>query len=132
MDNKTITGLFHLDEMMKNGIPTDYLTMLTGKGKTSNFFARFIPVALEKGYRVMFNLEQGEAITKHGQCILDEMLKKMREEGIDTSEIRRTKTINEKIGDTWFQVTYHEDGMVTVDYPTRLFCEQVKAKKNEI
>lgn len=130
MENKIKTALFHQDEIMKNGMPIDYLTMLSGKGKTSNFFARFIPVALEKGYCVTFNLEQGEAITTHGQCILDEMLKKMREEGIDTSKIRRTKTINEKIGDTWFPVTYHEDGMVTVDYPSRLFCEQVKENKN--
>jgi hypothetical protein len=130
MDKKINTGLFFLDKLMENGIPTGNLTVLTGESKTGNYLARFIPVALEKGYRVMFNLEQSEAITKHGQCIMDKMLKKMQEEGFDTSKIQRTKTISEKIGDTWFPVTYHEDGMVTVDYPTRLFCEQVKENKN--
>ncbi len=132
MDKKINTGLFFLDKLMENGIPTGNLTVFKGESKTGNYFARFIPETneTEKGIRVMFNLEQSEAITKHGQCIMDEMLKKMREEGFDTSKIQRTITTNEKIGDTWFPVTYHEDGMVTVDYPTRLFCEQVKGNKN--
>ena len=124
------TGVLMLDNLMEGGIPIGNTTVFMGKSKPNNFLARFIPVALEQGYRVMFNLEQGEAITKHGQCIIDEMLKKMREEGFDTSKIKPTITTNEKIGDTWFPVTYHEDGMVTVDYPTRLFCEQVKNKKD--
>ncbi len=114
------------------GIPTGNLTGLIGKNKTGNYFARFIPETNEgeKGIRIMFNLEQSEAITKYGQCIMDKMLKKMREEGLDTSKIQQTKIITEKIGNAWFPVTYHEDGMVTVDYPTRLFCEQVKEKTN--
>lgn len=112
------------------GIPTGKLNFLTGESKTGDFFARFIPETNEegKGIRVMLNLEQAEAITKHGQCVLDEMLNKMREQGFDISKIKRTTTTNEKIGDTWFPVTYYEDGMVTVDYPTRLFCKQVKDK----
>lgn len=114
------------------GIPSGKHFILTGQSKTSNFFARFIPESCEgeKGLRVMFNLEQKEAITQHGQCIMDEMLKKMREGGFDTSKIQRTKTVNEKIGNTWFPVTYYENGMVTVDYPSRLFCKQVKENKN--
>jgi hypothetical protein len=120
------------------GIPTGNLTGLTGKSKTGNYFARFIPLArfipetneTEKGVCFIFNFEQSETITKHAQCIIDEMSKKMREEGFNTSKIQRTITTNEKIGNTWFPVTYHEDGMVTVDYPKRLFCEQVKENKN--
>ena len=128
MENKIPTGVIKLDNLMEGGIPMGHTTVFMGK--TNNYFARFIPVALEQGYHVMFNLEQAEAITKHGQCIMDKMLKKMREEGFDTSKIKPTITTNEKIGDTWFPVTYHEDGMVTVDYPTRLFCEQLKDKKD--
>ena len=80
--------------------------------------------------KLSFNLEQGEAVTKLGQCIIDEMLKKMQEEGFDTSKIQRIKHINEKIGNRWFPVNYHENGMVTIDYPTRLFCERVKENKD--
>jgi len=130
MENKIPTGIINLDKLMEKGIPMGDCTVFTGKSKPNNFFARIIPVALEKGFYISFNLEQGEAITKFGQCIIDEMLKKMQEEGFDTPKIQGTKTINEKIGDTWFLVNYHENGMVTIDYPTRLFCEQVKENKN--
>lgn len=130
MENKIPTGIINLDNLMKEGIPVGNSTVFMGKGKPMNFLARIIPVALEKGFHISFNLEKGEAITKLGQCIIDEMLKKMQEEGFDTSKIQGTKTINEKIGDTWFPVNYHENGMVTIDYPTRLFCEQVKENKD--
>ena len=41
-------------------------------------------------------------------------------------------TKHELIGGTVFPVTYFDDGLVVIDYPDRLFCQQVKEKqKNE-
>jgi hypothetical protein len=44
----------------------------------------------------------------------------MKVNGIDTSSIKRVTTKMEKIGDTMFPVNYFEDGIVTVDYPSKI------------
>ena len=41
-------------------------------------------------------------------------------EGFDMEFIKKSFTREEKIGDTVFPVTYYSDGMVIVDYPTKL------------
>lgn len=118
--NKIKSNFFKLDEILEKGLPVGNLTVLCGESKPLNTFVHILPIELKKGYRISFNLEQSEAITKHGQCIIDEMIKKMDKEGLDTSKIQRVITVNEKIGDTWFPVTYFPDGSVIIDYPSRL------------
>ena len=50
---------------------------------------------------------------------MKEFLEKMKENNVDISDIKMVITKNEKIGNTWFPVTYYEDGTVLVDYPLR-------------
>ncbi len=118
--NKIKSNFFKLGEILEKGLPVGDLTVLCGESKPHNTFVRILPIALEKCYSISFNLEQSEVITKHGQCIIDEMIKKMEKEGLDTSKIQRVTTVSEKIGDTWFPVTYYPDGSVIIDYPSRL------------
>ena len=120
MDKKIKTIIPSLDKFMEGGIPAGELTCIMGKTvpKTPFFLRAWPPVNEQR--MISFNLEDSEAITKHGQCVIDDILKKMRENGIDISNIRKNITRMEDIGGTMFPVTYHENGMVTVDYPSRL------------
>jgi len=65
-----------------------------------------------------------ETLMKPQKCIIDEYLKKLEENGIPTPSITR----HECIGGTWFPVTYHDNGMVFVDY---LDTFLIKTKKND-
>ena len=108
-----------MDNITEGGIPAGKLTCIIGKSVlTPHPFFKMHPEG--DGYRFIFNLEQSEAITKHGKCIIDEMIKKCKENGIDTSSIKSVTTKMEKIGNTFFPVNYYEDGTITVDYPSRL------------
>jgi len=119
MDNKIKTKIPFLDNITEGGIPAGKLTCIIGKSVlTPHPFFKMHPEG--DGYRFIFNLEQSEAITKHGKCIIDEMIKKCKENGIDTSSIKSVTTKMEKIGNTFFPVNYYEDGTITVDYPSRL------------
>jgi hypothetical protein len=117
---KIKTNINFLDNLTEGGIPAGKLTILMGKTvpKTPFFFKAWPTVDEQR--MISFNLEDSEMITKHGQCIIDEMIKKCKENGIDTSKIRKCTTKMEKIGDTIFPVRYYEDGTVIIDYPSKI------------
>ena len=127
MNKNVITIIPSLDKFMEGGIPAGKISFLMGETvpKTPFFFKAWPPVNEQR--MIFFNLEDSEAITKHGMCVIDDMLKKMRENGIDVSNIPKNITRMEDIGGTMFPVTYHENGMITVDYPSRL----IKDKKDD-
>jgi hypothetical protein len=75
MNKKVKTKIPFLDNFMEGGIPTGELTIFTGKSQLNpEPFFKMVPE--NDGYVFMFNLENAEVITKHGQCIIDEMVKK--------------------------------------------------------
>lgn len=117
---KIKTNINFLDNLTEGGLQAGELSIFIGETvpKTPFFFKAW---PIEGNGRMMsFNLEQSEMITKHGQCIIDEMVKKMKEEGIDTSKIRKCTYKMEKIGDTVFPVRYYDDGSITIDYPSKI------------
>lgn len=96
----------------------------------------FLPMKDSKDYMVMMPLENDKQI-EQGSCILNRMLDILEKDGFDVSELKSNTDFNprtsvtkyEKLGDTIYPVTYHNDGMVTVDYPDNLFCNRVKNEK---
>lgn len=102
MGNKIKTDIFNLDKIMEGGIPVGKITMLLGESKP-----------------MIYNIKDKDAISQSGKCLIDEMIKKMKEEGVDTSSIKSGITKMEKIGDNWFPVSYYENGIVLIDYPSR-------------
>jgi hypothetical protein len=120
MNKKIKVSIPSLDKFFEGGMPAGKISILMGETvpKTPFFFKAWPTVNEQR--MISFNLENSEMITKHGQCIIDEMLKKMKEEGIDTSKVRKCTYKMEKIGDTIFPVRYYEDGSVIIDYPSKI------------
>ena len=119
-----------------SGFPVGNLTMIGGScNPPKTDLLRFLPMKDSKDYMVIMPLESDKQI-EQGVCILNRMLDKLEKGGFDVSEFksdfkpRTSVTKYEKLGDTIYPVTYHNDGMVTVDYPDNLFCNRVKNKKD--
>jgi hypothetical protein len=132
-DKKNIpTGITGLDKIMEGGLPTGKLSYIIGQPTNKTSFIKFLPVIdnPSSSHMITMSLENSEEITKKGICLIREMLDKLKENGIDLNTIKPCIHKNEKFGDTWFPVTYYEDGTVIVDYPDRLFCQTIKDKQN--
>ena len=117
------------------GIPTGHLSMMSGVSKNrKSELVKFLPIDTKKGeYQVVIeDITNLDTITmKQSVDIIHRMLDVFKENGFNTDELRhnpetfdmqfiKSRTVHEKIGDTVFPVTYFDDGMVIVDYPTRL------------
>jgi hypothetical protein len=110
------TGKHFLDNILKNGIKRGELSIITGTTNLKSNFAKIVPlIDNPKGtHMIHFSLEKKDEVTKHGVCIIEEMIKKCKENGIDTSSIR---TNTERINGVDFPVTYFKDGSIIFDYP---------------
>ncbi len=109
-------GIPFFDDIFKNGIKRGELSVITGNSSLKSNFMKFLPLIDndKSTHMIHFSLEKRDDITKHGVCIIAEMIKKCKENGIDTSSIRtNTKCIN----GINFPVTYFKDGTIIVDYP---------------
>jgi hypothetical protein len=103
--NKITTGLGDLDKLLEGGLKLGELSIIMAprfESKTN----------LIRDYQQRL-IEQAK---KQGYVIISHEMPPM------------AKTTYEKIGDTIFPVTEFPNGMVIVDYPDRLFCQQIKNK----
>ena len=116
------------------GFPTGELSMICGTSKVGKSdLVMFLPIADKQGeYTViMKDLTNMDNVTmKQGVDIINRMIDVLKKDGLETPRhtvegfdmefIKKTYTRQEVIGDTVFPVTYYPNGMIIVDYPTKL------------
>ena len=116
------------------GFPTGELSMICGTSKVGKSdLLKFLPIADKQGeYTViMKDVTNMDNVTmKQGVDIINRMIDVLKKDGLETPRhtvegfdmefIKKTYTRQEVIGNTVFPVTYYPNGMIIVDYPTKL------------
>lgn len=115
------------------GFPTGHLSMICGTNKVGKSdLVKFLPIANKQGeYTVVIedlanldtlSIKQSVDIITRMIDVLKNGLETPRHtvEEFDMEFIKKTYTRQEVIGDTVFPVTYYPNGMIIVDYPTKL------------
>lgn len=110
------------------GRPTGHLSMMSAVSKNrKSELVKFLPIDTKKGeYQVVIeDITNLDTITlEQGVSVITRMLEVLKEDGFNKesfdTQFIKSRTVHEKIGDTVFPVTYFDDGMVIVDYPTKL------------
>lgn len=118
------------------GIPTGHLSMISGVSKVGKSeLVKFLLDREKSEYTVvMEDIGNMDTITlEQAGNVITRMLEVLKDNGVDTDELHqntdslgfdmqflKSRTVEEKIGNTVFPVTYFNDGMVIVDYPIKL------------
>jgi len=115
------------------GFPTGHLSMICGTNKVGKSdWVKFLPIADKQGeYTVIMEdfTNMDNVTMKQGVDIINRMIDVLKNgletprhtvEEFDMEFIKKTYTRQEVIGDTVFPVTYYPNGMIIVDYPTKL------------
>jgi hypothetical protein len=118
------------------GIPTGHLSMISGVSKVGKSeLVKFLFDREKSEYTVvMEDIGNMDTITlEQAGNVITRMLEVLKDNGVDTDELHqntdsvgfdmqflKSRTVEEKIGNTVFPVTYFNDGMVIVDYPIKL------------
>lgn len=118
--NKT-SSLF-LNNVMSGEHPRSELSIILGKTEPSTEVIRFEPVDNEEGdYKVIIE-DVGKKLdsisVKQSFDVINKMLDLLKKDSNGKIKFN-TVTKYEKMGDLIYPVTYHENGMVTVDYPLK-------------
>jgi len=111
-------GIKALDALMTNGIPKGKLNMIMSSPKLgkSDAIVTFAPTEEPNQYLIKMPISDvPNEIIESGCSFIIETLDWLKENNFKVPKPPLVKY--EKFGDTVFPVTYHENGMITLDYP---------------